>query len=314
MGTLEEIVVVGALAVLCLACVSPALGPGRGLLRQGWRIGSAATLAILFTMVFRWDLVGVWLRPAPLVVVAAASAIGLRRNRETLARAYRSGGPIRRVGAGLLALGLPLAALAALTSVPRSAAPPSDALRLAAPFEEGKFFVAQGGSRAIYNHHYGVRAQRHALDLTEIGPLGRRASGLFPDALSDYHIYGRRVVAGCRGTVVALQSGFDDAPPGELDEAVPPAGNFVATRCGDAFVVYAHLATDILVSLDQAVEFGTPIGTIANSGRTTEPHLHIHAVRCCPTNMHELMFDGDGLPILIDGQLLSRNDVVRGGL
>lgn len=52
---------------------------------------------------------------------------------------------------------------------------------------------------------------------------------------------------------------------------------------------------------------GGELGEAGNSGNTDEPHLHVHAQR--PGRIWDL-FNGDPLPIRVDGRYLVRNDRV----
>ena len=58
------------------------------------------------------------------------------------------------------------------------------------------------------------------------------------------------------------------------------AGNHVILRCGDAWVVLAHLRqSTVAVHPGEPVDIGALIGRAGNSGNSDEPHLHIHAQR-----------------------------------
>ncbi|TMZ49982.1 M23 family metallopeptidase, partial [Klebsiella pneumoniae] len=48
------------------------------------------------------------------------------------------------------------------------------------------------------------------------------------------------------------------------------------------------------------VREGQLLGTVGNSGNTSEPHLHIHAEK-----------DGEGVPIRFGGRFLVRNNLMR---
>lgn len=63
----------------------------------------------------------------------------------------------------------------------------------------------------------------------------------------------------------------------------------------------------VAVREGDAVTTGQLIGAVGNSGNTTEPHLHIHAVRAETDNS----ISGTGVPIFFHGRFLVRNSVVR---
>jgi len=71
-------------------------------------------------------------------------------------------------------------------------------------------------------------------------------------------------------------------------------------------VVLAHLQKDSLkVKKGEIVSEGDRVGSAGNSGNTTQPHLHIHAVAA-----GEDILDGRGVPITLDGRFPTRNSLV----
>lgn len=181
--------------------------------------------------------------------------------------------------------------------------------KLANPVPNGRIFVTQGGNSMLLNAHHHVRAQRYALDLTALNLNGRRAVGLMPTKLDEYTIYGMQVVAPCAGEVLIVGTGAPEQAIGMTDTNAP-AGNFVALNCNESTIVLAHLKGAPLVHQGQSVSTGEALGYVGNSGNTSEPHLHIHAVRGSVKNLQVLLFDGDPVPIEFEGRQLKRNDLV----
>jgi murein DD-endopeptidase MepM/ murein hydrolase activator NlpD len=64
-------------------------------------------------------------------------------------------------------------------------------------------------------------------------------------------------------------------------EAVHPFGNHVVIEHDGSVLLYlCHLARDsVAVRAGDAIAAGDPVGVVGTSGRSTEPHLHLHAVR-----------------------------------
>lgn len=179
------------------------------------------------------------------------------------------------------------------------------------PLRDGAFFVIQGGSNVILNNHRSspkATAQRYAVDLSKLSIFGRRTSTILPtNSLTDYLIYGEPVFSPCRGSILLKADGFDDQPIGRSD-LNNPAGNYVAIGCdGGNTVVLAHLRRGIEVELGSHVVSGQRIGAVGNSGNTTEPHLHIHALSGIVTNEREALFVGQGIEIKIKNKCLYRN-------
>ncbi len=181
---------------------------------------------------------------------------------------------------------------------------PPGAIPLAFPLAGGTFVVAHGGGRGL-NPHWHVKVQREALDITALDDLGMRARGVLPNDLARYAIYGIPVVAPCDGVVSEARDGEPERAPGVLADD-RPYGNYVVIRRDDGIEIsLAHLQTgSVRVHAGETVRTGDTLGRVGNSGRTTEPHLHIHADRD----------DEIGVPMLFDGRYLVRNDVVRVGL
>lgn len=139
---------------------------------------------------------------------------------------------------------------------------------------------------------------------------GLRARGLLPEDLAAYEVYGKRVVAPCRGEVLATRDGLADQTPPQMDDA-HPAGNYVAVYCAHerVTVVLAHLENGSLrVGEGEEVDAGQAIARVGNSGNTSEPHLHVHAVRGRERRYERLLWNGDGCPVLFDGRFFVRND------
>jgi hypothetical protein len=180
-----------------------------------------------------------------------------------------------------------------------------EAVELHFPLKDGTYYVAHGGNTPIVNYHNGYLPQQFALDIVKLNSWGIRASGLYPDDLHRYAIYGDRLYSPCRGIVRKAVDGFEDRAPSDfvngLPEGTPAAGNFVLIDCQDAEVYIAHLQKgSVRVQEGDAVDENSWIGNVGNSGNTSEPHLHIHAER-----------NGIGVPILFADRFLVRNSLIH---
>jgi murein DD-endopeptidase MepM/ murein hydrolase activator NlpD len=138
-----------------------------------------------------------------------------------------------------------------------------DPLVLEAPFA-GRWRVAAGGPWARSNHHLAVSDQRFAYDFVR----------------DDGTSMGTPVLAPLDGVVAGVRDGMDDREPRRrvYDERRRPHGNYVAIRADRGTVFLCHLQRgSVRVSEGDAVRAGDEIGRCGNSGRTTIPHLHLHA-------------------------------------
>jgi hypothetical protein len=176
-------------------------------------------------------------------------------------------------------------------------------VHLAFPLQGGWYYVVQGGDATPLNYHNVHRAQRYAIDIVELNRWGIRASGIYPDHLERYVIFGRTVGSPCDGTIVTARDSHPDQIPPAADRD-HPAGNHVVVACHGVNVVLAHLLRgSVRAQVGRAVRTGDPIGRVGNSGNTSEPHLHVHAVR----PMSGTPDDGEATPMLFDGTFPVRN-------
>ena len=179
---------------------------------------------------------------------------------------------------------------------------------LSFPLRGGVFHVVHGGASPALNYHNVNRAQRFALDIVELNAAGTRASGIYPADPARYAAFGEEIPSPCAGEVIETRDGLPEHDPPDTDR-VNAAGNHVVVRCAehDVDVVLAHMQEgSVAVERGQSVEEGQVIGRLGNSGNTSEPHLHIHAVRTGSGST----LDGEGVPLLFDGQFLVRNSLV----
>jgi len=191
---------------------------------------------------------------------------------------------------------------------------PDQTVTLANPLESGRYLVVSGGAtRAINNHlmtlsderFAAYRGQSYALDIVSIDEFGFRVSGISPKDPTEYHIYGKRVVSPCEGSVVAKLDGVADMQVPEMDRT-HMLGNYIMLSCKGVIVVLAHLSPgSVVVKLGDQVEVGHFLGEVGNSGNTADPHLHIHVQKSLP-EQHPV--SGDPVWFTINNKFLVRND------
>lgn len=265
----------------------------------------AMTAGLLFAWaVFPWDVTSHYLRQVLPWATLVAGVIGYRR-----IGTAKDGPPPnwqRGLGAGISAVVLVLFA-GLCWRVFLGYPAPEGAIRLAAPLQDGRFVVGQGGASPFINGHFRVDPQNHALDVLELNGAGRRSTwGASSDDLEAWTIFGQPVLAPCEGRVLVTVDGLPDLPVGERDRR-NLAGNHVVVECGDVEVVLAHLRQgSVTVATGDTVAVGDRLGEVGNSGNTSEPHLHLHAERGGPRGV---ILEGEAVPMLIDGRYLVRGDV-----
>lgn len=141
---------------------------------------------------------------------------------------------------------------------------------LRAPFA-GTWSVYQGFDGS-YTHQ---AAWKHALDFfVTVEGKSYKNDGR---TLADYHAYGKPVLSPCYGRVVALCSSLEDNVVGEVD-TVNNWGNFILIQIPTgAYVLLAHLQKESArTTLNAYVSPGQVLAMVGNSGRSPQPHLHMH--------------------------------------
>jgi hypothetical protein len=265
----------------------------------GWLlvVADACVFVALIILVGRWDIAGYYLQFVLLAILAVAILASL------IVHVRRPFAPTERrpFFRQRLPTALSVAAFGAvLVYVVSGIIPPDRTRDLAFPLRDGRFGVGQGGGITLLNRHASHDAQRYAADITAIGQAGFRASGILPGDLDRYEIFGKPVVSPCAGSVTRIVDGLSDLTPPDADRD-NPAGNHVVLLCDGLQVELAHLQQgSVGVEAGEQIETGDAIGRVGNSGNTTEPHLHIHAVDPGTNN---------GVPITFDGRFPVRNSL-----
>lgn len=151
--------------------------------------------------------------------------------------------------------------------------------------------VVWGGDTRDVNNHVSAPDQRWAYDMV-VAPYFVNST-----TLEDYGCYGIPVVAPAAGTISATHDGEPDGVPTTVPDAAEARGNFVSIKMETGtYLLIAHLKPgSVTVKAGQAVQEGQVIGQCGNSGRSSEPHIHIHHQRQDP-GVYPLNF-AEGLPL-----------------
>ena len=250
-------------------------------------------LALFF--VARWDTVSLYLRYIWLLLFVVGAIFSWRR--PLLARPDDTDKREGKLISNLAAIAMLLVGFGFIAA---SAYKPADAVSIRPPLQDGKFYIAQGGGSVLTNYHAKSASQKYALDIGRINRAGYQTS--YPRGLNDYQIYGQTIYSPCAGTVIDVVSNLPDLKPPQTDEQ-HKTGNHVVMECQGVRLVLAHMQKGSpTVKTGQTIIEGLAIGKVGNSGNTTQPHLHIHAVKA-----GQSIEDGQGVPLLINGKYLVRN-------
>lgn len=258
-----------------------------------------------------WGSFGMWLRPTLMIATLVAMAVGIARTAFAKPPLITLDTWRQRVelivSAGLFAL-----LFSSMRELASRRVFNEQPVTLRLPLSSGDYAVLHGGSKESMNHHAPVPAQRYALDIVALDGMGKRAQGLgWPDALSGYASFGKPVVAPCDGEIISAEGALDDQAIGTTNEKAP-AGNHIALHCQGVTVLLAHLQRgSVTLTVGATVKTGQALGLIGNSGNTSEPHLHVHAVRGKVSDYDSFGATGEAVPIVFERfGFLARNDVV----
>jgi hypothetical protein len=268
------------------------------------KVSIVGALALATFIATPWAMTSYYLRYILIVLFALAVYFSLRRVKESRPQTLSSMGKkliVVKV-VGLLAL-LPLDVMAIRTYF-YSVSP----VELAFPLSNGVYYVIQGGNSRLTNpfHRSGTdNREDYALDIVKLNWAGNRATGIYPQGLTSYAMYEAVIYSPCDGEVIGILDGIADNPIG--DEGHSPS-NHIVIRCKGVRVTMAHMKSgSFSVQNGQPIKEGQPFAITGNAGHTSEPHLHIDAVRDFADAALAVL---EPVPISFDGRILSINSIV----
>lgn len=190
-------------------------------------------------------------------------------------------------------------------------------VNLAFPFKNGTYAVFEGGNgrmSSLMNYHYGASihkgartnlSMRYAVDITKVTRWGNDADGFLPIQKEKYAIFNQVVYSPCDGEVSHVEDKWPNETPWTGN---PPynVGNHVLITSNDFGVLMGHLQKgSMLMKTGDSVKTGEPIAQAGNSGWTSQPHLHIQAMRKSTGSF----WGWEGIPIFFDGKNPVKNSL-----
>jgi len=190
-------------------------------------------------------------------------------------------------------------------------------VNLAFPFKDGTYAVFEGGNgkaSSLMNYHYGASihkgahtnlSMRYAVDITKVTRWGNDAEGFLPRQNAKYAVFNQVVYSPCDGEVFYIEDKWPNETPWS-GRAPYNVGNHVVITSNDFGVLMGHLQRgSILVKPGDRVKKGQPIAQSGNSGWTSQPHLHIQAMRKSTGSF----WKWEGIPIFFDGKNPVKNSL-----
>lgn len=167
--------------------------------------------------------------------------------------------------------------VAAMRETPPTSKNFDNAVLAQLPFS-GRWLVSQGGENKKDNVHWGIPPQDLALDIRgvvdESNGDTRRGD---PTRNESYGCWSRRILAPISGKVLVAVDGVPDNIPGELNQMSALGNHVIIQDPRGFFVVMCHFRRDsVVVKAGQEIQAGEFVALCGNSGRSTEPHLHLH--------------------------------------
>ena len=178
-------------------------------------------------------------------------------------------------------------------------------INLEFPLKNGIFYTHQGGMNPITNYHSSF-LDKYAYDFDRLNQWGRSwSNSLFrPEDLNNYNIFEDTVYSPCDGEIIEVIEHYPDHNTGNLDDFNTPA-NKIVIEYNKCHVELLHISRNsVAVNEQDSVTTGQPLALVGNTGRSRNPHLHIHAYN--PYNF----FDAS-VVILFDNKVLKRNDIIK---
>lgn len=190
-------------------------------------------------------------------------------------------------------------------------------VNLAFPLKSGTYAVFEGGNgraSSLMNYHYGASihkgartnlSMRYAVDIAKVTRWGNDADGFLPTQNDKYAVFNQVVYSPCDGEVSKVEDKWPNETPWS-GKAPYNVGNHVLITSNDFGVLMGHLQKgSILVKTGDRVRKGQPVAQTGNSGWTSQPHLHIQAMRKSTGSF----WGWEGMPIFFDSKNPVKNSL-----
>lgn len=284
---------------------------------KNWLLLSSVTFAWTMSMLMfvDWAQLSQYLRVGLALLLPIAIGCSAWKHR---GMSWSRKGMVKSASIGqslLLIIGL-LNALVVLLRIPGVYwhQPPAEAaVEIEFPLRGGVYSISHGGASTTLNYHYAYPNQTYAIDIVKLNAWGMRKKTIStPSKPEEYEIYGEPVYSPVDGTVIKTIDGKSDELKDVLTLDQDEIANMVVIAHEDVYIMLLHLREgSIRVKEGDTVKKGQWIASVGNSGISSEPHLHVHALKGLEESNEGLT--GSPIPLLVDGVFLKRNDLILDG-
>ncbi|MEQ3500337.1 peptidoglycan DD-metalloendopeptidase family protein [Tenacibaculum sp. SSH1-16] len=174
--------------------------------------------------------------------------------------------------------------------------------KIALPFDEGVWYVAQGGDAKSDNNHYDVNPQKKAFDFVLIDDNKKVHNGQ-RHKNENYYSFGKNVLAPINGEIISVIDGIKDNDPGHINRYYAAGNSIILKTNNNEFLFFGNLKNNsIKVKTGDIVTKGTIIAQVGNSGKSYYPHLHFHIQNI------ESINSADGVKCYFDKALVNNKE------
>ncbi|MBA6156522.1 peptidoglycan DD-metalloendopeptidase family protein [Tenacibaculum sp. S7007] len=148
--------------------------------------------------------------------------------------------------------------------------------KITLPFDEGIWYVTQGGDSKKENNHYSINPQKKGFDFVLIDENKKAYNGK-RSKNENYYSFGKNVLAPVDGEVISVIDGIKDNQPGHINRYYYAGNSIILKTKNNEFLFFGNLKKNsIKVKSGDIINKGKIIAQVGNSGRSYYPHLHFH--------------------------------------
>ena len=148
--------------------------------------------------------------------------------------------------------------------------------KITLPFNDGVWYVTQGGDSKNKNNHYNINSQKKGFDFVLIDENKKAYSGN-KNKNESFYSFGKEVLAPIDGEIISVIDGIKENEPGHINRYYSAGNSIMLKTKNNEFLFFGHLKNNsIKVKPGDIITKGTVIAQVGNTGKSYYPHLHFH--------------------------------------